>query len=124
MKIRQGFVSNSSSSSFIAVLDKKGGFSANGYGEVRAVVGVGFTAKYTLSEKEEYDYVVDGHGIFDWVHDGEGSGDHAFIRSFAQMKQDQTLVQFNVETTELFMEYYGERAFNIKGPQLLAAGSV
>ena len=28
MKIRQGFVSNSSSSSFIAVLDKKGGFSA------------------------------------------------------------------------------------------------
>lgn len=121
MKTRNGFVSNSSSSSFIVELDRKGCFKAEGYGDVNATVGVGFEGDLLCSHQEAWE--LESDDTFSFVFDYEQNPPcAALVRSFSQMKDEQTMAQFKEETTELVHQLWGKQIKNIKGPMFLAAG--
>lgn len=123
-KIRNFFVSNSSSSSFIVKTKPNGSFEANGYDCIYATVGLGFTAELIRAESE--DDVVDFEDTENFKIEVDYENlEIAFIRSFAKMQQEQTLAEFTEETTRMFSAIVGGyKLVNIQGPHLLAAGSV
>jgi hypothetical protein len=119
VKVRSGFVSNSSSSSFIAEPNAKGYFQDEGYGGVYAHVGIGFTVNRKVPEISNDIFItMDGYDYDDDCCMG-------VIRPFSQMKDDQTLAQFKEETFALFNMYYGASMSDaILEPKLIVMGSV
>lgn len=118
-KVRLGFVSNSSSSSFIAEFNSKGQM----VGSVSGVCGIGFVARITQNlDRRERELLASD--VF-FVEDDCNSSSVAFVRSFSQMRLDQTLDDFKNETLQLWTATFSELPFdNVRGPVLLAAGEV
>jgi hypothetical protein len=122
MKIRSGFVSNSSSSSFIVVPRADGKIRAENYGTLNATFGIGMTTSDFRTEQEQDDGIK-VEDFFNIVYEEDGNT-IAFIRSFSQMLDTQTLSEFKEETKNIFLKLYGARANNVKGPFILAGGEL
>lgn len=98
MKIRQGFVSNSSSSSFLA------------YGSwVDKNDFLKFLNEESEADEDEIDdlgEVAEEMGLDSWYVEGDGW----FVgRSLSEIGEDQTLRQFKKEIDDIFEKHLGEK---------------
>lgn len=128
MKLRNGFVSNSSSSSFVVALGKDGKFvSEADYGTVRGTVGVGYATGdlWNTDELEEMSYrpTDSDFQIVSLYYDGSDDS-YAFVRPLSKMKKNATWEEFLHETKQLFEKKFGERAGKVGLPKLMVAGSI
>lgn len=121
MKVRNGFVSNSSSSSFVAALNKDSRLHAEGMGEVYATFGFGYSFPLEndhYSRLEDYDT-----NKFVVVVDYE-CGTVGIVRPLSRMRGDQTLDDFVAKTKKLFIEEFSDVYKPRKKPELMAIGDV
>ena len=110
MKIRNGFVSNSSSSSFVIQSDK----SCYGGDSSSCLFGIGF-----LIDVEDSD-LVSNSAVFHYGY-SEYGGEQSLTRLFSDMRDDQTLAEFKKETEELFKAAFPFIA-TYTGPTFIMSG--
>jgi len=113
MKIRKGFVSNSSSSSFIVHYDRNNKtIGENEMSDVTCGIGILFSV-------EKGCYFEDEHFHYNYDHGYKMCA----VRGILQMKDEQTLKEFKEETIELFKSKHPEIK-EIEGPFIMMNGSL
>lgn len=123
MKTRNGFVSNSSSSSFVVALEKDSDFNVVGRGEAQGHVGVGYLFEcFKMTDTEGHRGEVKSKNFF--VHGEEDTSSIGFIRPLSKMRKNQTLIEFLEETKDLFDQEFGDRVKVDTDPVFMIGGIV